>query len=173
MDSCSLVIPTLSLPPPRIVTEGPRSSKNDQPNMNILRAESVPPKKTLSSSGTTTLSLLKPAEPAPPTLRRATSEPAKPMSRRVSLGPGCGMLDWIRLCKNSRDMAGTGGETLTVTEEELARHDTMSDAWTCIRGWSSCFLLVNKPLMGFRNNFLYYGKRKGKKTKQQSLQYDY
>lgn len=63
------------------------------------------------------------------------SDPGKSSNgRRVNLGPGCGMLDWIRLCKNTKDMAGTGGKEITVTEEELAKHCTMADAWTCIRG---------------------------------------
>lgn len=55
-------------------------------------------------------------------------------TKRVHLGPGCGMLDWIRLCRNTPDMAGNGGVPKSVTEEELARHCTEDDAWTCYQG---------------------------------------
>ena len=60
------------------------------------------------------------------------NSPAK--SRRVRLGPGCGLLDWIRLTRTTKDIAGTGGKLLTVSEEELAEHCTEKDAWTCVRG---------------------------------------
>ena len=58
-------------------------------------------------------------------------------TKRVHLGPGCGMLDWIRLCRNTPDMAGNGGVPKSVTEEELARHCTEDDAWTCYQGNNS------------------------------------
>ena len=67
-----------------------------------------------------------------PGFKRSVSTPAMTKSaRRVNLGPGCSMLDWIRLCKN---MKGNGGNPLSVTEDELARHSTESDAWTCYKG---------------------------------------
>ena len=67
--------------------------------------------------------------------------PARPVSQkkpasksRRKLGPGCGMLDWIRLCRSGKDLTSTGGEKLTVKLEELARHNTREDCWTAIRG---------------------------------------
>ena len=57
-------------------------------------------------------------------------------SRRVNLGPGCGLLDWIRLTRSTKDIAGNGGTMLLVTEEDLALHCTEKDAWTCVRGES-------------------------------------
>ena len=76
---------------------------------------------------------------APPTSANngsSTSQaPSKTKSsKRAHLGPGCGMLDWIRLCRNTPDMAGNGGVPKPVTEEELARHCTEDDAWTCYQG---------------------------------------
>ena len=50
------------------------------------------------------------------------------------LGPGCGLLDWIRLCRSKIDLAGNGGTPRPVTLEELAQHDKEDDAWTAIRG---------------------------------------
>ena len=85
-----------------------------------------------------TLAVTKPTLDLPPrpAFTRAQSvpndEPVKP--RRVRLGPGCGLLDWIRLTRNTKDIAGTGGKLLTVTDEELEKHCTEDDAWTCIRG---------------------------------------
>ncbi|KAI8497315.1 Cytochrome b5 reductase 4 [Branchiostoma belcheri] len=52
---------------------------------------------------------------------------------KVALKPGRSLMDWIRLSK-SRDLSGTGGRLQNVTPEELAKHDTESDAWTAIRG---------------------------------------
>ena len=59
---------------------------------------------------------------------------AKPSSRRGKLGPGCSLLDWIRLCRSKKDLGCNGGKPRPVTEEELARHNTPDDAWTAIRG---------------------------------------
>lgn len=43
-------------------------------------------------------------------------------------------MDWIRIANATPDLAGTGGKLLNVTEEELAKHDKISDCWTAIAG---------------------------------------
>lgn len=58
---------------------------------------------------------------------------AKP-ARRGKLGPGCSLLDWIRLCRSKKDLGCNGGKPRPVTEEELAQHNSPDDAWTAIRG---------------------------------------
>ena len=61
----------------------------------------------------------------------------RPASKKVSkrkLGPGCGLLDWIRLCRSGQDLAQNGGTPKMVTLEELSLHNTEEDAWTAIRG---------------------------------------
>ena len=71
---------------------------------------------------------------------------AKP-ARRGKLGPGCSLLDWIRLCRSKKDLGCNGGKPRPVTEEELAEHNSPDDAWTAIRGmhaWKAgllCLLL--------------------------------
>lgn len=65
--------------------------------------------------------------------------PAKPVKTankggKRKMPPGCGLLDWIRLCRKNKDLAGTGGEVQPITQEELAKHCTEEDAWTAIRG---------------------------------------
>uniref|UniRef100_A0AAY5F0F6 Cytochrome-b5 reductase n=1 Tax=Electrophorus electricus TaxID=8005 RepID=A0AAY5F0F6_ELEEL len=53
---------------------------------------------------------------------------------KVALNPGHSLMDWIRLTKSGRDMTGLKGRLIEVTEEELKRHKTRNDCWTCIRG---------------------------------------
>ncbi|XP_051574009.1 cytochrome b5 reductase 4-like isoform X2 [Myxocyprinus asiaticus] len=53
---------------------------------------------------------------------------------KVVLKPGHSLLDWIRLTKSGRDLTGLRGRLIEVTEEELKKHNTRNDCWTCIRG---------------------------------------
>uniref|UniRef100_A0A8C2F936 Cytochrome b5 reductase 4 n=1 Tax=Cyprinus carpio TaxID=7962 RepID=A0A8C2F936_CYPCA len=53
---------------------------------------------------------------------------------KVALKPGHSLLDWIRLTKSGRDLTGLRGRLIEVTEEELKKHNTRNDCWTCIRG---------------------------------------
>lgn len=53
---------------------------------------------------------------------------------KVVLKPGHSLMDWIRLGKSKPDLAGTRGKILTVTSEELAKHNKPKDAWMAIRG---------------------------------------
>jgi cytochrome-b5 reductase len=50
------------------------------------------------------------------------------------LAPGHSLMDWIRLGKSGKDLAGTGGKLLDVTLDELAKHNRVDDAWTGLRG---------------------------------------
>ena len=49
--------------------------------------------------------------------------------RKVPLRPGFSLGDWLKLNKSGKDLAGTGGQMLEVTMEEVARHNTEQDAW--------------------------------------------
>ena len=42
-------------------------------------------------------------------------------------------MDWVRLGSKT-DLSGTGGKRILVTPTELAKHNTVDDAWMCIRG---------------------------------------
>ncbi|XP_061074632.1 cytochrome b5 reductase 4 [Conger conger] len=53
---------------------------------------------------------------------------------KVSLKPGRSLMDWIRFSKSGRDLTGLRGRLIEVTEEELRKHNTPADCWTCIRG---------------------------------------
>lgn len=44
------------------------------------------------------------------------------------------MFEWNKICSSGVDMAGTKGQLLKVTPEELARHCTDGDLWTAVRG---------------------------------------
>ncbi|KRY41038.1 Cytochrome b5 reductase 4, partial [Trichinella spiralis] len=60
------------------------------------------------------------------------------MSRKsgkaVGVRPGRSMLHWMNHCRNSSDMAKTGGKILNVTTEMLRKHSTLDDLWIAIQG---------------------------------------
>ncbi|XDV39650.1 hypothetical protein PO909_008853 [Leuciscus waleckii] len=60
--------------------------------------------------------------------------PAGQNRNKVALKPGHSLLDWIRLTKSGRDLTGLRGRLIEVTEDELKKHNTRNDCWTCIRG---------------------------------------
>lgn len=43
-------------------------------------------------------------------------------------------MDWIRFSKSGKDLTGLRGRLIEVTQEELQKHNTREDCWTCIRG---------------------------------------
>lgn len=47
-------------------------------------------------------------------------------------------MDWIRFTKSGKDLTGLRGRLIEVTEEELQKHNTRDDCWTCIRGEPAC-----------------------------------
>ncbi|KAF3691500.1 Cytochrome b5 reductase 4 [Channa argus] len=53
---------------------------------------------------------------------------------KVSLKPGHSLMDWIRFSKSGKDLTGLRGRLIDVTQEELQKHNTRKDCWTCIRG---------------------------------------
>ncbi|XP_056142107.1 cytochrome b5 reductase 4 [Lampris incognitus] len=71
--------------------------------------------------------------PAPSSQQRVA--PAGQSGRnKVALKPGHSLMDWIRFAKSGRDLTGLRGRLIEVTEEELKKHNTRGDCWTCIRG---------------------------------------
>uniref|UniRef100_A0A8C5ESK1 Cytochrome b5 reductase 4 n=1 Tax=Gouania willdenowi TaxID=441366 RepID=A0A8C5ESK1_GOUWI len=53
---------------------------------------------------------------------------------KVALKPGHSLMDWIRYSKSGKDLTGLKGRLIEVTQEELEKHNTRGDCWTCIRG---------------------------------------
>ncbi|XP_029308037.1 LOW QUALITY PROTEIN: cytochrome b5 reductase 4 [Cottoperca gobio] len=53
---------------------------------------------------------------------------------KVSLKPGHSLMDWIRFSKSGKDLTGLRGRLIEVTKDELQKHNTKDDCWTCIRG---------------------------------------
>ncbi|CAF3739067.1 unnamed protein product [Rotaria sordida] len=53
---------------------------------------------------------------------------------QVILAPQHGLMDWIRKTNNTPNMSGTNGKLLSVTEDELAKHNKKTDCWTAISG---------------------------------------
>lgn len=67
------------------------------------------------------------------TLQSTGSATGNPRNK-CALKPGHSLMDWIRLGNSGVDLSGTGGRTVSVTKEELVKHNTKNDAWMAIRG---------------------------------------
>lgn len=52
---------------------------------------------------------------------------------RTQLGPGKGLLDWIKLCRRFKQQNSESGH-IVVTFEELQKHNKEDDCWTAFRG---------------------------------------
>ena len=61
---------------------------------------------------------------------------------KVALKKGFSLMDWVRLTKSGRDLAGTGGKILKVTRKELAKHRSKRDCWMAINGESKLIKLL-------------------------------
>ena len=55
---------------------------------------------------------------------------------RTKLGPGKGLLDWIKLCRRFKQQNGVD-QQITVTFEEMQKHNTENDCWTAFQGYTS------------------------------------
>ncbi|XP_028834775.1 cytochrome b5 reductase 4 isoform X2 [Denticeps clupeoides] len=66
--------------------------------------------------------------------QQRVAPPGQAGRNKVALKPGHSLMDWIRLTKSGRDFTGLKGRIIEVTEEELMKHNTKDDCWTCIRG---------------------------------------
>lgn len=53
---------------------------------------------------------------------------------KVALKPGRSLMDWIRLGNSGKDLQGFGGKYRKVTPAELSKHNSVDDAWICLRG---------------------------------------
>lgn len=56
------------------------------------------------------------------------------LRNKCALKPGHSLMDWIRLGNSGEDLSGTQGRLITVTMEELSKHNSRNDAWIAIRG---------------------------------------
>ncbi|XP_061571294.1 cytochrome b5 reductase 4 isoform X2 [Cololabis saira] len=79
------------------------------------------------------LNVPSPSFPGPGSQQRVA--PAGQSGRnKVALKPGHSLMDWIRFAKSGKDLTGLRGRLIEVTQEELQKHNTRQDCWTCIRG---------------------------------------
>ena len=94
---------------------------------NFLKPEGSPKKTSDNSDATNTSNTL--------TTTTSSSGNATGSGRtKVALQPGHSLMDWIRYCAEAKDLAGTGGKLLNVSEAELAKHNTKDDCWLAING---------------------------------------
>ncbi|XP_034467815.1 cytochrome b5 reductase 4 [Hippoglossus hippoglossus] len=71
--------------------------------------------------------------PAPSSQQRVSAAGQSGRSK-VALKPGHSLMDWVRFAKSGKDLTGLRGRLIEVTKEELQKHNTRTDCWTCIRG---------------------------------------
>jgi hypothetical protein len=55
--------------------------------------------------------------------------------KKIALGKGYSLMDWIRFTKETPDLAGNQGILRKITYEELAKHNKEDDCWLAIYGW--------------------------------------
>lgn len=72
--------------------------------------------------------------PAPSSQQRVSPGGSGTGRNKVALKPGHSLMDWIRFAKSGKDLTGLRGRLIEVTPEELQKHNTRDDCWTCIRG---------------------------------------
>ncbi|XP_075962997.1 cytochrome b5 reductase 4 isoform X2 [Anarhichas minor] len=71
--------------------------------------------------------------PAPRSQQRVAPS-GQSRRNKVNLKPGHSLMDWIRFSKSGKDLTGLRGHLIEVTQEEMQKHNTREDCWTCIRG---------------------------------------
>ncbi|KAK9513133.1 hypothetical protein VZT92_027984 [Zoarces viviparus] len=71
--------------------------------------------------------------PAPRSQQRVAPS-GQSRRNKVDLKPGHSLMDWIRFSKSGKDLTGLRGRLIEVTQEEMQKHNTREDCWTCIRG---------------------------------------
>ena len=54
--------------------------------------------------------------------------------KKVQLGKGYSLMDWIKKTRDTVDLAGTHGILRAVTYDELIKHDKIDDCWMVIYG---------------------------------------
>jgi hypothetical protein len=54
--------------------------------------------------------------------------------KKIVLGKGYSLMDWIRFTKETPDLAGNQGILRKITYEELAKHNKEDDCWLAIYG---------------------------------------
>ncbi|XP_070407899.1 cytochrome b5 reductase 4 isoform X2 [Nothobranchius furzeri] len=76
-----------------------------------------------------------PTQPFPaPSSQQRISPSGQSERNKVALKPGHSLMDWIRFAKSGKDLTGLSGRIIEVTQEELQKHNSRGDCWTCIRG---------------------------------------
>lgn len=87
-----------------------------------------------SSSPSSTQQQSSSASLSPNTSTTPTGSATGNPRNKVSLKPGFSLMEWIRLTKSGKDLAGTGGKFIDVTAEELKKHKKRGDAWIALNG---------------------------------------
>ena len=138
---CAPPSPLLRLP--TIVTHSTPPSSPTSVKMPKMIVLSPPPNQSSKKMTFANSCSVITTTPATPTAIVSSNSRMQPVARSINnsktgkrkLGPGCSLVDWIRLCRSKTDIAGNGGEKRPISLEELSEHNTESDAWTAIRGW--------------------------------------
>ena len=54
--------------------------------------------------------------------------------KKVQLGKGYSLMDWVRKARDTVDLAGNRGVMKSITDDELKKHDKVDDCWMVIYG---------------------------------------
>ena len=86
----------------------------------------------LNDSSLNTITVSNNSENDKSTLSASNSGKSELNRKKIILGPGYSLMDWIRFSRQTPDLAGNQGILRLITLEELAKHKKKDDCWLAI-----------------------------------------
>ena len=124
-------------------TTNPQKTNNNSTGDPSDSEEKARKEKNNNNGSTAKITMSKETPTVPPPLNNLNDDKDNNFSlksqsleprKKITLGRGFSLMDWIRFTKESVDLAGNQGVLKKVTYEELAKHNKEDDCWLAIYG---------------------------------------